>query len=128
MRCRRFRFDRPGRYMTLRVRANGPVMFHSRRVEDIAVERINGGVGLLLGLSLNRRSKCGKGKAQDCKTLHRSSPFFMWVHSADLFSRFVPLASELPIGASGLFGTSQVLSRRRLAASEFSDGRQGKLP
>src|SRR5882672_1771072 len=63
MGCRRFRLDRPRGYMTLRLRAGGRVMLHGRRVENIAVKRINGGLGLLLGLSLNRRSKRGKGKA-----------------------------------------------------------------
>src|SRR5882757_8412247 len=55
MRCRLFRLDRPGGYMTLRLRASGPVMFHSRLVENIAVERINRGIGLLLALSVSRR-------------------------------------------------------------------------
>jgi len=91
-----------------------------RRVENQAIELDM--VGLLLGLSLNRRNEQAKDKAQDCKTLHRSSPFLSCVHSG----RFVH-ASVLQISRR-----TQTSVRRRsfrgvneqhltFAASEFPD-------
>jgi hypothetical protein len=35
---------------------------------------------------MNGRGKSGKGNAQDCKTLHHSSPYFMSAHVGRLIS------------------------------------------
>ena len=50
-----------------------------------------------LSLSLNRRNKYTKDKAQDCKTLHRSSPL-QWVCVPQIDSDLLT-ASVLPIGS-----------------------------
>jgi hypothetical protein len=44
------------------------------RVENHAVEGVNGGVHLVRALSVSRGGKNGKGEAQDCKAFHRGSP------------------------------------------------------
>jgi hypothetical protein len=82
--CRRFRFIHSRGHVMMRTRTCGHVMFR-RWVKNQAIERKRG-FRPLMGLSLNRRNKYTKDKAQDCKTLHRSSPFLTSVHSADLFN------------------------------------------
>jgi hypothetical protein len=92
--------------------ADSAVMLHDRRVEDIAVERIDGGVGFLLGMS--GRSESSKGNAQDCKTLHHSSPYLMSAHVGS----FISPASVLPIGRGGTLQNVAVLLQHRFGASE----------
>jgi hypothetical protein len=45
-----------------------------RRVENHAIERIDGGVHLVRALSVSRGGKNGKGEAQDYEAFHRGSP------------------------------------------------------
>jgi hypothetical protein len=72
-------------------------------------------------LSVSRRGKCSEGKAQDCKTLHHSSPFFTCVHSAHLF---VSLRAA-DRGERGFWHVASSFAAS-IAASEFSSERQGK--
>jgi hypothetical protein len=90
----------------VRLRIGGRVIVR-RRVENHAVERINRGIELLVALGLNRRSKYSKGKAQDCKTLHRGSPNLMCVRSAGVLASL----GTAGIGAEGGVGTTLVLFR-----------------
>jgi hypothetical protein len=100
-------------------RATGSVLVQ-RRVENQAIELDM--VGLLLGLSLNRSNEQAEDKAQDCKSLHRSSPFLSCVHSADLFT---PLCcrsgDECRLRYVAVLSGASTSSISLFAASEFPD-------
>ena len=57
----------------MRARIGGRAVVRGR-VENHAVEGVNGGVHLVRALSVSRGGKNGKGEAQDCKAFHRGSP------------------------------------------------------
>jgi hypothetical protein len=102
--------------------ADSAVMLHDRRIEGVAVERIDGGIGLLLRLSMSGRGKSGKGNAQDCKTFHHSSPYFLSAHVGRLISSAWCCRS-----GEGTPQNVAVLLQHRFGASEFQRGWQGKL-
>jgi hypothetical protein len=75
-----------------------------RRVENQAIEH-NGGFSPSMGLSVHRRSKHAKDNAQDCKTLHRSSPFL-----SVCIQRIYQQPQRCRFGANGHLGTSPLFS------------------
>jgi hypothetical protein len=103
--------------------AHSAVMLHDRRIEHVAVERIDRRVKFLLRLSMSGRSKSSKGNAQDCKTLHHSSPYFMSAHVGSVISS----ASVLPIGR-GDSAERRHLVAASIGASESPHRWQEKLP
>jgi hypothetical protein len=103
--------------------ADSAVMLHDRRIEGVAVERIHGGIELLLRLSMGGRSQSSKGNAQDGKTLHHSSPYFTSAH----FGSHVSPASVLPI-SEGDSSERRRLVAASIGASESPHQWQEKLP